>query len=155
MKLVNQIISALSPERTKTVYRYVNADELALLQSRSLSCLGNVFNGEQLSNTHKYDKETKYIHFFDSNNLPQRVISSLPHTSEFLCEFEIEKSVLASHKGKGYYPPRGYDEPYTEVVEYAIPASEYNPEWFKGYTPIATYDMQFSQNVVTENNLEQ
>lgn len=155
MKLVDQIINALSSEKTKTVYRYVGADELALLKSNNSDCLGNIFNGEKLSNTHKYTEETKYIHFFDSNNLPQRVIASLPHASEFLCEFEIEKSVLTSYKGKGYYPPQGYDVPYTEVVEYAIPASEYNPEWFKGFTPIASYDMQNTQNVVTEYNLEQ
>lgn len=155
MKLIDQIKNALSPEKTKTVYRYVSARELSLLQNNDTNSLGAVFNGEKLSNTHKYDEETKYMHFFDSPDQPTMVLSSISHTKEFLCEFEIEKSVLTSHKGKGFYPPRGYDEPYTEVIEYAIPADEYNPEWFKSFTPIATYNMQFGQNIVTESDLEQ
>lgn len=155
MSLLNKIKDILTPDKTKTVYRFVSPRELSLLQTNDLENLGTTYSRKEVSNTHKYNEDEKYLHFFDSTDLPSTVLTSLSKTKEYLCEFEIDKNVLSHHKGTGYYPPQGYDFDCTYVTEYAIPVSEYNPNWLTNVTPLNNYDMQNTSNFVSSPPPEQ
>ena len=146
MSILDKIKDMFTQNKTKTVYRYISQRELGLLENGDFESLGSTYSRKEVSNTHKYNEDEKYLHFFDSTNLPSTVLHSLSKTKEFLCEFEIDKSILSHHKGTGYYTPQGYDFDYTSVTEYAIPTSEYNPNWLTSITPISSYDMQNTIN---------
>lgn len=155
MSLLEKFKDWLSQNKTQSVYRFVSPRELELLQDNNTQDLGTNYRDEKISNTHKYAKDEKYLHFFESPDQPSRVIHSLSKTKQFLCEFEIEKSLLSKHKGTGFYPAQGYDEDYTSVTEYAIPVSEYNPQWLTSVTPINNYNMQNTTNFDNQPSLEQ
>ena len=154
MSLLEKFKNWLSQDKTQSVYRFVSPRELELLQNDKTQDLGTIYDGEKVSNTHKYNKDEKYLHFFESPDQPPRVIHSLSKTKEFLCEFEIEKNLLSKHKGIGFYPAQGYDEDCTRVTEFAIPVSEYSPQWLTSVTPINNYNMQNTTNFDTTPTLE-
>ncbi|MBQ9792768.1 MAG: hypothetical protein IJW32_03395 [Clostridia bacterium] len=152
MSLFQDIKSKFS--KTQTVYRYVTGEELDFFLNEDTSQLGAKFTGEKLSNSHKY-KDEPYLHFFDTQDLPVHVINSLPGDKTHLCSFEIDKHTLSKYKGEGYYPPHGYDLDYTYITEYAIPASEYQVDWFKSATPLKDNNMTETQNFVNQLPTEQ
>lgn len=154
MSLVEKFKSWFSQEKTQNVYRFVSQRELELLQENNVESLGVKYPNKKLSNTHKYLEDERYIHFFESSDQPPRVIHSLSNTKQFLCEFEIEKNILSQYKGTGFYPPQGYDEDCTRVTEYAIPVSQYNPEWLVDICPLDN-NMQNTTNFVKTTPPEQ
>lgn len=152
MSLFQDIKSKFS--KTQTVYRYVTDEELDFFLNEDTSHLGAKFTGEKLSNSHKYTDEA-YLHFFSSQNLPIYVINSLPGDKTHLCSFEINKHTLNKYKGEGYYPPHGYDLDYTSITEYAIPVSEYQPDWFKSATPLKDSYITRPEDFVNQTPEEQ
>ena len=93
MNFIKEIKSKLLNQQTKTVYRYVTDEELEFFLSEDTSMLGSKYKGEKLSNSHKY-KDEEYLHFFDTQNLPTRVLNSLPGEKTHICSFEIDKHTL-------------------------------------------------------------
>ncbi|MBQ3214351.1 MAG: hypothetical protein IJB10_05060 [Clostridia bacterium] len=154
MNFIKEIKSKLLSQQTKTVYRYVTDEELEFFLSEDTSMLGSKYKGEKLSNSHKY-KDEEYLHFFDTQNLPTRVLNSLPGEKTHICSFEIDKHTLNKYRGEGYYPPQGYDLDYTSIKEYAIPVNEYQPNWFIGATPLKNNDMQPTTSFDTQPPIEQ
>lgn len=138
---------------TKNVYRYVTDEEASFFESGDIDMLGAKFKGEDLSNSHKY-KDEPYLHFFSTQDLPAHIINSLPGDKTHLCSFEIDKLTLSKYKGEGYYSPHGYDLDYTYITEYAIPVSEYQPDWFKSATPLKDNNMTETQDFVNQTPTE-
>ncbi|MBR1984236.1 MAG: hypothetical protein IKA31_00690 [Clostridia bacterium] len=149
------LLKHFTKDKTKTVYRFVSSRELELLQNGETQGFGLEHDRIKEMNNHKYDKDEKYFHLFDSKDIPPHVVRSLPGNKEFVCSFEIEKSVLNQHKGTGYYPAQGYDFDFLALKEYAIPMSEYNPDWFTGSTPLESNYIQTNNDFVPENFPEQ
>ena len=119
------------------VYRYLSEKELNNILSGQTETLGNVFSHDKhiRKNTHKYKKDTKYIHFFKTPN-SMKMLSYLYRkidTPFYFCTFEIPFNILAMHGGKGFYPASGYDNINT-LREYAIPLEMFDPNWLKEYT---------------------
>ena len=142
-------------DKTKTVYRFVSSRELELLQNGETEGFGLEHDRIKEMNNHKYDKDEKYFHLFDSAEIPPHVVRSLPGEKTHLCSFEIEKSILNQYKGTGFYSAQGYDFDYLALKEYAIPMSEYKPDWFKDSTPLENNFMQTEPSFVPENTPEQ
>ena len=155
MSILDKFKGIFTQDKTKTVYRYISQRELSLLETGNLESLGSTYSRKEVSNTHKYNEGENYLHFFDSTNLPPTGLSSLSKTKEYLCVLEIDKNILSHYKGTGYYPPQGYDFDYTYITEYAIPTSEYNPNWLTSITPINSYDMQNTINFANTTPPEQ
>lgn len=119
--------SSFSNSKTKTVYRFCSENELNCLENNNKDGLGNYFvSFPKQPNTHKYKKDEKYLHFFDNKDDAKSSLPDLPGEKSFLCSFQIASSVLKECKGFGYYSPRGYDEDYIKVKEYAIPVSQFD-----------------------------
>lgn len=63
----------------------------------------------------------------------------------YFCAFEIPVRVLLSCRGKGFYPPHGYNESVSSEVEYAIPVSEFNPKWLSSYVLDGSKNLIFTK----------
>lgn len=135
MSILNQILSRFATG-TQTVYRFSTQEEVEAFENKDLSTLGEGWETNKFRNSHKYKDDEKYLHFFETTDLPSRVIGSLPGEKTHICSFEIEKSLLIKHRGNGYYPPRGYEENATIIPEYALPISEIDPNCFVEATPL-------------------
>ena len=120
------------------VYRYLSKDELNSILSGKTENLGNIFVHKQgvRKNTHKYQPNTKYLHFF-KNHDSMKMMSYLYRnidTPFYFCTFEIPFHVLALHGGNGYYPASGYDN-ITVLKEYCVSVDKFNPTWLKDHEP--------------------
>lgn len=124
------------------VYRVVDKKELIKIINKKTNCLGTDSLKFSCFNTHKYRENEKYMHFF----LNKKPINLLPkHNGQnYLCTFNIPFSLLLKHIGFGYYPSknekenRGYNSVELKVVEFAISASKFNPNWLVGVQKLET-----------------
>ena len=152
MNLVEKIKNYLDnlKTQTKTVYRYSSQEEVALLQYKQTEGLGKERNRTG-ANTHRYKAGEKYLHFFESKDLPSHITYLLPGIKDYICSFNVPLTVLKKHRGIGKYNPQGYDVDVIDLVEYAIPVSEFKPEWFIDATLIAKNKTDNNQNNATSS----
>ena len=134
-------MNLLKYNKSMRVYRFLSEEELILILNGNSSKLGRYFDSG-LSNTHKYDVNEKYLHFFFRKNdceyiktIHQNHFSS---DSGFLAEFNIPLARIIGHIGKGFYESNkgGYDKDHDTCYELALPSSIFNPSWIKGYEKI-------------------
>jgi hypothetical protein len=111
--------------------------ELKKIISGDIESLGHTFESNKgkkyRKNTHHYKNGEKYLHFFKHES-SMKMMSYLYREVEekfFFCSFNIPFSILALHSGKGFYPSSGYDN--EELKEYAIPLSQFKPEYLISY----------------------
>ena len=118
------------------VYRYLSREELLNIRHNRVLLLGaryEMFNNGK--NTHKYNGFDKYLHFYKSANGMQEIRTLYREYSQdfYFCAFEIPTHILFLHRGKGFYPPHGYEEPVSTEIEYAIPVEEFRADWLSSY----------------------
>lgn len=126
------------------VYRCLCEEELNKILNHDLAEIGNFFD-EKSSNTFKYRKGEKYIHFFKSMKNCEHIKDFnwfLEGGKFFICTFNIPISLLIKNAGFGYYYPVGYknssgydDFIVQRALEFAIPVSQFNTEWLESYEP--------------------
>lgn len=116
------------------VYRYLSKEELTNILNNNLNKIGNVCYDKKYSNTHHYNKDIPYLHFFKYLKDIDK-IQSIKHKANnlYLCKFNIPISKLIFHLGTGYYSAHGYDTDYETVREYAIPANKIKTEYLVSY----------------------
>lgn len=121
------------------VYRYLGEDELKKILSENTESLGNSFQtnkDKQLNkNTHHYKPDEKYMHFFKKETSMQMMsyLYRKANGNFYFCSFDIPIKALLFHSGKGFYISSGYDGP-DSLKEYAIPVSQFKPEYLESYT---------------------
>ena len=117
------------------VYRFMFDDELHHLKNGEYDKLGETYKNHKkyVYNTHKYDENVRYLHFFKNIEDFKFIQMFYRNVNKdgYLVTFDIPALILLHGKGKGYYPAVGYEEDYSEIVEYAIPSSKINNEWIK------------------------
>ena len=119
------------------VYRYLSERELNNILNKDTSQIGARFAWHNLGvNTHEYKHDENYLHFFKNKESMDEIREMYRYYPQnfYLCEFEIPKLVLYFAAGTGYYKAHGYDFESTELTEYAIRVSKFNPNWLKEYT---------------------
>ncbi|MBQ8425047.1 MAG: hypothetical protein IJX17_03385 [Clostridia bacterium] len=115
------------------VYRYMCKDEYDNIMKLDFDKVGGVYAPKGVSNTFKYKRDERYLHFFkemDDMEVMQKFYLK-DGKDYYFCSFDIPFTVLLKTMGKGYYEPRGYDMDYASKREYAIPVSEFNPKWIQ------------------------
>ncbi|MBQ7452693.1 MAG: hypothetical protein IJS68_00285 [Clostridia bacterium] len=128
------------------IYRVVYYKELDDILGKKTNTLGNFFL-ETRSNTHKYKRETKYIHFFLNKKASENIKYILKCNQRnlddyYVCTFSVPIIDLISSVGKGYYysndalKNRGYDFQMETRIEFAIDANKFKPEWLIKYEPL-------------------
>lgn len=118
----------LDKNQERIVYRFISHNERMLMEKHNISQMGRVWEKEFGGNSHKYKKDTKYLHFFDDINDAMILYNELGYNRDYFCTYSIPIKLLKKYKGKGYYSNRGYDI-FDTVKEYAIPSVEYNQKW--------------------------
>ena len=122
------------------VYRILSSNELKYILDEKTHLLGASCENFPIYNTHIYNKNKKYMHFF----LKQKSLNyfyNLPNYN-YECTFNIPISILIRHKGYGFYPSknesenRGYDSISKKVCEFAIPAEMFNSKWLVSYKKV-------------------
>ena len=154
MSILNQVLSRFATG-TQTVYRFSTSEEVEAFENNELPSLGETWERNKYRNSHKYKDDEKYLHFFETPDIPPRIFKSLPGEKSYLCSFEIDKSILLKNKGSGYYPPQGYEESATTITEYAIPISEFDCSSFIEATPISQHETTFYVKTDTQAPIEQ
>ena len=118
------------------VYRYLSHEELKNILGNNVENIGSYFsNGKPKANTHHYNPNERYIHFYKSAADMQdiRAIYRNYDNDFYFCSFEIPNSILFIRKGKGFYPAHGFQEDICTLTEYAIPVSIFKSEWISGF----------------------
>ena len=118
------------------VYRYLSHEELKNILGNNVENIGSYFsNGKPKANTHHYNPNERYIHFYKSAADMQdiRAIYRNYDNDFYFCSFEIPNSILFIRKGKGFYPAHGFQEDVCTLTEYAIPVSIFKSEWISGF----------------------
>ncbi len=132
--IFEKIKKHLTEDKLKTVYRFVSERERKAIETGDISGIGSTWEQDSRRNTHKYVEGVRYVHFIDSKKDTQDIFNELKRSKVYLCTYRIPTSILKKYAGKGFYPPHGYDNSYTEIKEYAIPSEEYNPDWLQTMT---------------------
>jgi hypothetical protein len=56
------------------------------------------------------------------------IYKELSCIKDYYCTYSIPQKILKKYAGKGFYMTSGYTF-YETIKEYAIPITEFNPEW--------------------------
>ena len=100
------------------VYRICDKKEVeTLLKEKSLENIASRFRIDGRLNTHQYDREKKYLHFFGQFGDIFYYDSS---KKIYICTYNIVKSILEQSKGHGFYLDRITNQYPQSVIEYAI-----------------------------------
>ena len=104
------------------VYRICTEEEIqTIFQEMSFEKIGKKYSINDKINTHQYEKDKKYIHFF-SNYLDTFFKNS--SNKNYICTYDIQEDVLNQFAGTGYYLDRDVYQFTEEVREYAIEADK-------------------------------
>lgn len=119
------------------VYRYLNDRELRAILCDFKDHIGSYFNhGDKLANTHKYQINTRYLHFFKNKSAIEYIKTY--HTKDnrdfYICTFDIPKEILAKGVGKGTYESgKGYDTYLVKEKEFVVKVDDFDCEWLVAY----------------------
>ena len=127
--IFEKIKAHLTEDKIKTVYRFISEREKAAIEANDMSGIGSAWEKNNRRSSHKYKNGVRYVHFLDSKKDAMDIYNELKRSKRYLCTYNIPASVLKKYSGKGFYPPHGYDFSHTEIKEYAVPSTEYNPDW--------------------------
>ncbi len=116
------------------VLRYTTSQELKYMLNGEIHKLGTECYGENLSNTHKYKKGIKYLHFFKKGSSLKYIHRILNKKDVYICKFDIPLPILIKGVGVGTYEAkRGYDM--VRLTEFAIDARKFKKEWIVEFKP--------------------
>jgi len=128
MKFISLNKSFSNKNQNKIVYRFISESERISIEKKDIQNLGEIWEKQSSGNNHKYEKNTRYIHFIDNKKDAMIIYKELGSIKDYLCAYSIPKKILRKYQGKGFYMTKGYTF-YETVKEYAIPTKEFNPEW--------------------------
>lgn len=114
------------------VYRYLSEEEFKNIVSGNIKNTGNVFYNANLSNTFRYKRDEKYLHFFKKiKDFPKIQAIRRDYGGKFLCKFDIPLRILITRAGKGYYDStkKGYVYDYDMVREFAVESKKMETEF--------------------------
>lgn len=103
----------------------------------------------KVNNTHNYDSNNLYLHFFHFYEDAIQYISERKDNSSseyFIAFYEIPDELLEKHLGFGIYPMNVYSE--IPVLEYAIPYEKLDSSFILG--KIASYSYDITESVEYE-----
>lgn len=129
------------------VFRYMTQAELNNILLGNYEKIGSCIVRDKnfISNTHKYQKGVKYLHFFKNRKNIERIKEYYrSRTCDcYICEFNIPLSKLIFHSGLGYYNEgKGYDMYITSVVEFALPVEDFDKSYLVSYQKDKTFNNQ-------------
>lgn len=113
------------------VYRYLTSEELKNILAGDLSKIGSVYNVEVPTNTHKYKKNVRYLHFFKNlRDFPLIQNFAKSPEGKFICKFNIPLRTLRTQMGIGTYDclRGGYDCDVERVKEFAVEVKKISPD---------------------------
>lgn len=115
------------------VYRYLCEQEYNNILSRKLDEVGTVYANVNPSNSFRYKRDERYLHFYKNKESMQEMhkIYKLDGKDYYFCEFDIPFRVLVHGIGTGYYSARGYDVDYEGHREYIVSMKRFKPDWIK------------------------
>ena len=101
MTLYRKENSYNSEEDSKIVYRICRKTEIKkILKLTDFSKIGNSFSKNICCNTHNYDENELYMHFFKKKDDIFRLYNII---SNYLCSYSIPNKILEKSKGIGMY----------------------------------------------------
>jgi len=116
------------------VYRYLSENELNTMLENQVDKLGRSFCRSR-SNTHKYKKGERYIHFFKNfkslSNM--RRLRSSYNEVYYYCEFDIPMLILMAGRGLGYYNSSYRWGVKEKCIEYIVPSKYFKKSWLVSY----------------------
>ena len=101
------------------VYRYLCKEEYDNIMKLNFEEVGSVYTPKIASNTFRYKKDERYLHFF-KNIDDMEVMQNLylkDGKDYYFCSFDIPILKLLTRMGSGYYHARGYDLDYESKRE--------------------------------------
>lgn len=111
------------------VYRLCNEDEIkSIAENGDYSDVGKSFESNPKKNTHNYNPESQYLHFF------ARMLETLylsPTKGKYICEYDIPDEILKDAKGKGFYWDFVNFSSLHELEEYAVECPKIRFEYLK------------------------
>ena len=138
------------------VYRICDKREIFnILRDESFINVGNVFTSEEKINTHTYQDNEKYMHFFSDFD---SVFYLNTFKNNFICTYDIPESLLKTNLGLGFYYDRVNYKVLEAVCEYAINHNEINISYLKKIDQIIDYldylDYDYSNKLQTIYNTD-
>ena len=125
------------------LYRYLSEKELQLILQGKLDDIGMEYSGEiSLSNTHRYKKGKRYLHFFfrkfDCEYMKKMYEMEKIRKQTYIAEFKIPLKRILGHIGIGvYYPLKGgYKYGCEEIHELSLPVEKFDPKWLIAYEKV-------------------
>lgn len=121
------------------VYRVCKEEEYyQLLHDKNFSNIGYYFNNDETKtiNTHKYNEDIKYLHFFKNLNTSISYLNI--EKGMYICKYDIPEDILKEAKGLGYYIDM-YNYNHNEVIEYAIESNKLKFDYLKQVIYITEY----------------
>lgn len=111
------------------VFRLCNKEEIDKINKcADFNLLGKSYQEDSVKNTHKYDREKRYMHFFKDEI---SVLFLSPRKGKFICEYDIPDDILKESEGYGNYADFVNFAKILRVPEYAIPSEKMKKEFLK------------------------
>lgn len=113
------------------VYRYLCEQEYKNIMGLHLDKIGREYQSKTLSNTFKYKKGEKYLHFFKDKEAVEEIKKIYRNDGKdyYTCTFDIPLLTLLKGMGKGFYESSGYDFFYEEKREFILNVKDFNPKF--------------------------
>jgi len=119
------------------VYRLCKEDEiLKILETKKINIIGRYCSNIHKLNTHIYEKNKKYLHFFLEEH---EIINLNPQKGKYICTYDMPKDIIDKNLGIGYYRSIFDLETLKEIKECAIPVELINFSYLLKIEKITKY----------------
>ena len=110
--------------------------EFELWKNNDMS-FGTRYEKRANENSHDYNPNEKYLHFFKNLEDAQTVASVLDIKANLLCKFSVDENSFKKFEGQGtYYYNGDMNFGTVKVTEYAIPTKLLSKENMVAYKPV-------------------
>lgn len=101
------------------LYRLCKEEEISkILTTKKITVVGKYCQNTHKLNTHVYQKNQKYLHFFLEE---YEIINLNPKKDKYICTYDIPKELVDQYLGFGYYRSIFDLESLNKIKECAIP----------------------------------
>ena len=123
------------------LYRFLCEKELKLILEGDVSQLGGRFDGLGFSNTHRYKKNERYLHFYfnkaDCDYIRKVHENEAGSTINYVVEFNVPLKKIIGHIGRGFYHSnQDWFNSIDTIYELALPTTIFDPTWLVGYEKV-------------------
>lgn len=110
------------------VYRICKKEEIQeIFRDNSFTNVGS-YSCDSNLNTHHYDKNNKYLHFFLNKD---SIFYLRTLKDRYICVYDMPEDILEQYKGIGYYWDYINYKNLNEVIEYAVEISNIKMAYLK------------------------